>query len=159
MLTSRARTLHVQSAKRVQNCFYKTTIRLTTNSGDADLYIFLGDDLESSELLCKSTNTPDESTVDSCLIEATSASVFAVVFGFADSTYSVSGESELLVSDSNGSGITGGSSGSQGSGAVGWCSLVFMVLVTIRRLRMRVIVARVRLKKARALSGKCSIGV
>jgi len=109
------------------------TIDLTTKSGDADLYIFQGNDLESAELLFKSIKPADESSVDRCQTEATGVPVFAVVFGFEESTYSISAESESLVGDTSGTG------GSGGSGSVGWGSLVLIVLVGIRRSRLGVL--------------------
>ena len=61
-------------------------VDLTSLAGDADLFVFQGANFESEDATCVSElPTP----LDSCDLPDTSARLFAVVYGFSDSSYEV----------------------------------------------------------------------
>ncbi|MBX2838444.1 MAG: serine protease [Gammaproteobacteria bacterium] len=86
-------------------------VTLTSLSGDADLYIFAGENFTTSTFLCQSLLAIDQSMVDECAITNTGQRVFATVYGFTASDYRLVGEQSSSGSPSNGPSNSGGSGG------------------------------------------------
>ena len=59
-------------------------VRIETTSGDADLYLFAGEQFREEDLVCESIEV---SALDACAIPATGARMFAAVFGYEASRY------------------------------------------------------------------------
>jgi len=127
-----------------QVAYYDVTgarqVNLTSNTGDADLYIIDNADFSSlspESLRCVSENaTP----LDLCLLDGQEPSAFAVVYGYSDSTYTLSsqlvqgsaGTVQLQTADGQPF-VQGGSAGSSGGGAgVGFLGLLLMALFRFR---------------------------
>lgn len=59
---------------------------LTSLTGDADLFIFQGTTFTEEDIVCFSLN---EEPLDSCVADETTDRLFAAVFGYVDSTFSI----------------------------------------------------------------------
>ena len=61
-------------------------VDLTTTIGDADLYLVSGVRFRTEDIVCQSVSTTAR---DSCDVPATGERVFAIVFGYVDSSYTI----------------------------------------------------------------------
>ncbi|MFT6302802.1 MAG: hypothetical protein ACJAY2_001987 [Pseudomonadales bacterium] len=73
-------------------------VELESLTGDADLFVFNGLDLTAGTLVCSSTATPEQSTMDRCNIPATQSTYYVTVVGYTAASYSLVARSTVSAS-------------------------------------------------------------
>lgn len=69
-----------------------SSVTLTTNVGDADLYVFNSTDFNNDTLICQSANDISVQAVETCQVPAGQV-LYAVSYGFIDSDYTIEASS------------------------------------------------------------------
>ena len=123
LLTGEATFYEVTGAERVD---------LLSNSGDADLFIYDGAGFTAENLVCVSELPTPE---DSCELPDSGGQLFAEVFGFEASDYTISVVSSVISPSDDGVIVESGGSagGGGGGGSQGWLGMLTLAVMGWRR--------------------------
>lgn len=120
-----------------------TLVDLESSRGDADLYVFNSLDLTADTLVCSSTATPDQTTLDRCVIPTTQSVYYVAVVGYTAAEYSLvvrntTSESVIVANtgpkDDDSSNFTAGTGG---GGRTGVFSMFLLLVFVGLRYRQR----------------------
>lgn len=121
-------------------------INLTSLSGDADLFIIEDDDFEGISAETVQCSSQESTAIDVCAIDENQSSAYALVYGYLDSSYTIS--TQLVAGDQNtvqpletteqlsdAAGDSVSDSGSGGSGALSRILCLLLAIICLFRLR------------------------
>lgn len=117
-------------------------VNLTSNTGDADLFIIDNIDIQSIAANSVSCKSESEQPLDICILEDQVSDAFAMVYGFKDSTYTLSTQQVLGRSDIvnvytlDGQPVSEASGNTRSGGGAAGGLLCLLLVVLVRRVKL-----------------------